>query len=341
MIKKSIFLLIIYFFILPVDVLTSDLEKELKKLDNEFSGNLGVYIKLLEDNTTINYNADRRWYLASTVKIPIAIAILQKVEAGEISLDDKLTLNQTDLVDGAGALVWKEPGTSYTVRELLIRMMRDSDSVAADMLIRLMGEDNFNEHIQEHIISDGIERITTILQVRYEAYGELHEKAASLSNMDIIRLKGVTPLQERLNEFVRMIDVDKSELKVNSIPEAFEKYYESKLNTGKLVSMGLMLERLVEGKYLNDEHTKFLIDIMKGITTGDYRIKAGLPPGTVFAQKTGTQISRACNMGIIYLPNGEAPIIVAACVEKYNGLSEAETTLKQIGRLITENLLNK
>jgi beta-lactamase class A len=38
---------------------------------------------------------------------------------------------------------------------------------------------------------------------------------------------------------------------------------------------------------------------MREIATGTHRIQAGLPPGTAFAPKTGTQLERACNLGVI------------------------------------------
>jgi beta-lactamase class A len=201
-----------------------------------------------------------------------------------------------------------------------------------------MGEDEFNEHIQDNIISDGIERITTILQVRYEAYGELHENASKLSNLDIIKLK-VTPVRDRLSEFMKLASVKESELKTNSITDAFERYYDTGLNSAKPQSIGVMLERLVNGDYLNKENTDLLLSLMKGITTGDHRIKAGLPNGTIFAQKTGTQIGRAANIGIIFPKNDKPPIIVAAFAEKFEVLGEAESALENVGRLISEKWL--
>jgi hypothetical protein len=38
------------------------------------------------------------------------------------------------------------------------------------MLIRLIGEEEFNEQIRERMVADGLNQITPILQVRYEAY---------------------------------------------------------------------------------------------------------------------------------------------------------------------------
>lgn len=334
MFKKFIFSFFL-FLIASGSSLQGDLEDQFKQIDDEFSGNIGVYVKDLGNGTTINYNSDRDWYLASTIKIPLAIAVLQKVEDGELSLDDELTLSESDFVDGAGDMLWMEPGKTFTIRELIKRSIRDSDSTATDMLIRLLGEEELNEQINNRIV-EGLGFITTILQVRYEAFGQLHQNAENLSNMDIIELRGITLMEDQLDELLRRIQVQESEINVSSIPEAFERYYETDLNSGKLQSMGDMLERLAEGEYLNEDHTELLLDNMKKITTGDNRIIAGLPAGTEFANKTGTQIGRACNMGIVYPQNKEEPIIVAACAEKYERLNDAESVFKEIGHSLSE-----
>lgn len=338
MIKILIFPLILY-LIAPVNVLNPDLYEKIRQIDEESPGNLGIYIKNLEDGEVVSYNADRDWYLASTVKIPLAIAILQKIEAGELSLNDELTLRESDKVDGSGDLIWQEAGTSYTIEALIEMMMRDSDSTATDMLIRFLGEEDLNHHIRENINSEGLEPITTILQVRYDAYGEVHENVANLSNLDIIRIRGVSNLSDRLNELLRLMSVDESELQADSIVEAFERYYDRGLNSGRLDAMGSMLERLVEGELLSDVHTDFLLDIMANVTTGDRRIKAGLPEGIRFSHKTGTQIGRACNIGIIYPPTGEKPIIVSACMEQHLAVRDAETAFEKIGRSLAETWL--
>lgn len=322
----------------PEDDWVSLLNDRIERLDEETPGNLGVYIKDLGDDRTLSYNSDRYWYLASTIKIPVAIAVLQKVEEGELSLDDKLTLRESDFVDGSGDLLWQEPGTEYTVRTLITKMLRNSDSTATDMLIRLLGEEEFNLQVREAIVSEGLEPITTILQVRYEAYGEMHENAENLTNMDFIRLKGVAPGGERLDELLRMMSAEPQNLNVDTIEEAFERYYERGLNSGKLTAMGILLERLMEGELLSETHTELLLEIMEGVTTGDRRIKAGLPEGTRFAHKTGTQVRRACNVGIVE-PEGnneKSPVVVAACVEKYDALEDAEQALRGVGEAITE-----
>jgi beta-lactamase class A len=69
---------------------------------------------------------------------------------------------------------------------------------------------------------------------------------------------------------------------------------------------GLIQEPRLEGSRAPPQgsaevvHTALVLDAMERITTGDRRIKAGLPAGVSFAQKTGTQISRACNVGVVH-----------------------------------------
>jgi beta-lactamase class A len=315
------------------------IKNRIADIENKMDGKLGVFIKNLEDNLSFDYNTEEYWYLSSTVKLPLAIAILQKVEAGEISLDDRLTLKKTDFVDGAGDLLWAEPGTSYTIATLIEKMMKNSDSSATDMLFRLLGEEEFNRHIKEQIEPVGINRITTIMQVRYDAYSEIHENVKNLSNMDIIRINSGSTLTDRYNTLIQKLDVDDSQLKASSIEEAFERYYAREINSGKLQSMGSILEKLHQQELLNREHTEFLIGIMENITTGDERIKAGLPPNTRFAHKTGTQIRRACDIGMIYPSKQEEPLIMAVCMKDYDRIDRAEQVFEELGHVVSEIFL--
>lgn len=314
------------------------LSERVARIDAETAGELGVYIKRLGEPAVLDHQAQRAWYLASTIKVPVAIVLLQMVEAGELSLDEELELAATDYVDGAGDLIWQPPGGRYTLGTLLEKMIRNSDSTATDMLIRRIGEDELNRRIKASVAPEGFQPFTTILQVRYDAYGELHPSVRQLSNMDIIRLKTAAPGAERLRALLDRLPVDAKALQAPSIEAAFERYYQRGLNSGTLTAYGRMLERLVSGELLTPTHTRLLLDHMQNITTGSTRIQAGLPAGTDFAQKTGTQIARACNMGIIE-PDTDAPVIVTACAEKFDSLRQAEAALARLGQALRDAAL--
>lgn len=308
-----------------------DLQKEIARLDDRSAGTLGVYVKELEGGRELKYRSDRPWYLSSTTKVPVAIALLRKVEAGKISLTQSLTLRESDFVDGSGEVLSKKPGASLSVGYLLEKMLVQSDSTAADMLIRLVGEKDINVFLAKE---GGFGTLTTILSVRYGAFGELHPKASRLSNKDFIRFKMSKSYDERLQAFASRIGVQRTALRASSLEDAFERYYGRGQNSSTLEAFGRLLERLVKEELLSPAHTKLVLRHMERMTTGDRRLKAGLPIGKRFAQKTGTQVARLCNVGVVN-PEQKRAVVIATCVEKYPNYAKAEELLRDVGRAIS------
>lgn len=307
---------------------------ELARIDGEMPGRFGVYVKWLDDGLEVSHRADRAWYLASTIKVPLAVVVLQRVEAGELSLDQELVLAEADFVDGSGELLYADPGTRYTVDELLRNSIQDSDSTATDMLIRLLGEKSLNEHVSELVGAGELGPITTILQVRYDAYGEIHADVSRLNNMDLIALRNAGTYPQRYAALLDKLGVASDGVQAGSVPEAFQRYYQSGLNSGSLSAMGALLERLVDGELLNPENTERLLVYMRNVTTGNRRIKAGLPQNAVFAHKTGTQVDRACNVGILNPQSRAEAVVVAACAEDFGELREAEKAFERLGTVL-------
>jgi beta-lactamase class A len=312
------------------------LERRLEEIDNDMPGRLGVHLRHA-DGTRIDRGAERDWYLASTIKIPVAIAVLERVEAGELSLDETLTVQETDFVDGAGDLHWRDPGFDIRLEELIEKSLRDSDSTATDMLIRLVGADHLNRRVAEWA-GEGFNDITTIMQVRYDVYGPAHPGVAELSNMDILKLRNAEAGEPRLQALARALGVPRDELKGGDFDALFASYYETGLNSARLEAFGTLLERFYRGELLNEAHTSLLLKHMQAITTGDRRIAAGLPEDAAFAQKTGTQIGRACNVGILNPENADAALVVAACAEDFGAMRNAEQAFEALGRALGESL---
>lgn len=311
------------------------LKSRIESIDGESPARLGVHVRHLGDGKAVSHRADRPWYLASTVKIPLAVAIMQRVEDGKLSLEKELELQESDWVDGSGELLYKDPGARFSVDELIGRSLRDSDSSATDMLIRLIGEDSFNDQIRERMDIQDFGPITTILQVRYDAWAEVHPGVVDLTNMDFIDLKTVGR-DERYHLVLEKLGIGAGQTHATGMREAFERYYARGINSGSLKVFGSLLERLVKGELINEAHTARLLDHMENITTGDKRIKAGLPEGTPFAQKTGTQVARACNVGVLHPRDPAKAVVVTACVEGHDDLADAEAVFRQLGQALTE-----
>lgn len=312
---------------------TASLARDIEQIDQSFSGDLGVYIRHMGSHQSVSHNVEQDWYLASTTKIPLAIALMQRAESDGLDLEQKLTLRDSDYVDGSGDLMWVEPGARYSLEELNKRSIEDSDSTATDMLIRFLGEESFNEQVKR-MVPDGLGPITTILQVRYDAYSEVHPRVSVLTNRDFIDLKTVSTYDARFDMLIEKLAVSADDIGASSVREAFERYYERGLNSGNLVTFGRLLEQLVDGELLNEAHTERLLGYLSEITTGDNRIAGGLSSEIRFAHKTGTQVARSCDIGVLNPQTPDDAVIVAACAKNYGALKEAEKAYQAVGHAL-------
>ncbi|MEP1215831.1 MAG: serine hydrolase [Marinobacter sp.] len=314
----------------------SALQKEIERIDESFPGDLGVYVRHLGTGVKVAHNTEQDWYLASTTKLPLAIVLMQKAENQGLDLEQKLTLRDADYVDGTGDLLWVDPGARYSLEELNRRSIVDSDSTATDMLIRFVGEDSLNEEVKR-LVPEGLGPITTILQVRYDAYSEVHPSVSVLTNRDFIELKTANTYRARYDMLLEKLDISASEANAGSVREAFERYYQRGINSGSLKAYGVLMEQLARGELLDEAHTEQLLGYLSEITTGDHRIAGGLPAGTPFAHKTGTQVARSCDIGLLTPQVPDEAVIIAVCARDYAALSEAEKAYQAIGRALHES----
>lgn len=129
---------------------------------------IGVSALIIETGDTINFHQEQRFPMQSTYKFPIAMAILHLVDQGKFTLEQKITINQSEIIPrGASVIREKYPqGASLTLDELLRLNIAESDGTACDVLIRLAGG---TQKVQDYISSIGIKEMriatTEILQV--------------------------------------------------------------------------------------------------------------------------------------------------------------------------------
>ena len=273
------------------------------------------------------------------MKVLVAIAVLQEVDAGRLALADRVVLMERDRIE-AGKLVWQPPGGSYSVDELLRRMLGDSDNTAANMLIRRIGLERLNESARAAMGTAGFRELTDFATIRRDVYAEIHADARRLSNDELVRIAAAPLGPARVEAVRRALRKEPSELDAKTIGEAYDRYYVTKRNAATLEAYGAMLEKLVRGELLSPGSTERLFGHMKlGIYT-NYRLQAGLPRSVTFIHKTGTQYLRACHAGVISPEGGGARgVVVAACTAGLDEQGAAGTVLKRVGQSISETVL--
>ena len=79
--------------------------------------------------------------MASVFKVPLAVTLLRKADAGELDLDGMVEVKVEDLVKGSGLLqmAFRQPRVTLSVLSLIDLMLAASDNSASDILLRLAG----------------------------------------------------------------------------------------------------------------------------------------------------------------------------------------------------------
>jgi beta-lactamase class A len=87
---------------------------------------------------------------ASTIKVPILVAFLQEVDAGNIALNQGLIMAEDQVAGGSGTMQNDPVGSRYTALEVASQMIVTSDNTATNMMIdALGGMDVLNQRFQD------------------------------------------------------------------------------------------------------------------------------------------------------------------------------------------------
>ncbi|WP_162617924.1 serine hydrolase [Salinicola halophilus] len=326
----------------PIPTWPDRLTAEVARIDAEYPGEIGVYVQDLDDDTRFAYRADQPWYLASMIKVPVALALMREVDAGNLTLDDTMTLRQSDYVDGAGETNWHGVGETLSLRWLLEQMITRSDNTATDMLIRRVGVETVNDNL-DRLIGPGIGTITTLADVRRHAYAEFHPNAFDLDGLEFLDIRKATREPARLAAISRFIGVPVSDFQARDLSQAFDRYYETGLNAGRLDSVGRLLAMIERGETLSPASTQTLLAVMERTRTGANRLRRSWPDDVDFAHKTGTQRSRFCDGGIASRDTAEGVrrVVVVTCAKGTLSMAPAERAMRDVGAAVWETgLLN-
>jgi beta-lactamase class A len=100
-------------------------------------GRVGFAALDLQSGKAIDWQADERFPTQSVFKLPIAIEVLLRADAGRLDLERSVALGTADVRPGPqGTLAVP---TTRTIGELLDAMITHSDNVACDKLLALIG----------------------------------------------------------------------------------------------------------------------------------------------------------------------------------------------------------
>jgi beta-lactamase class A len=281
-------------FLLPFSLAFSitahaQLSTDIARIAAQAHGRVGVTCSLPGRTLDCNLHAADPFPMQSVYKLPIVMAALHAVEKGRFRLDQNIRFLPSDLIspDQYSPLRDAHPhgNADVPMNELMRLAVEESDGVASDILLRVLGGPASADAYVRSLGIDGIHIIDT---------------------------------EQTLGRDVKLEDRDSAQ------PRA-------------LVAL---LRRLTDRSPLSPAHTQLLIGWMAASHTGDNRMKALLPPGTVVAGKTGTSgtgrnFTNATNdVALITLPSGQELAIAILVADSSASAAVRERVIAEIARAV-------
>lgn len=124
------------------------MDRNLAGVVRNFPGTISVYAKNLDTGKSFALRADDRVRTASTIKLPIMVAVFHSVAEGKAQWSDTIVLRDQDKVSGSGVLRELSEGVALPLRDLVHLMIVVSDNTATNLLLSRFGADSVNERME-------------------------------------------------------------------------------------------------------------------------------------------------------------------------------------------------
>jgi beta-lactamase class A len=102
---------------------------------------VGVSAVHLESGRSVRLRGGESFPMGSVYKFPIAVAVLRRVDRGQLKLDQKVTITPAEFSISVSRLRDEANGkpVTTTLRDLVRRMLGESDNTACDVLMTMLG----------------------------------------------------------------------------------------------------------------------------------------------------------------------------------------------------------
>lgn len=148
------------FFFLLISAFTfaqnSLLEQKINSVLKNKKATVGISVLGFENGFTYNKNADKKLPMQSIFKFHIAAAVLNAVDKGKLSLDQKIKLDQSNLLENTWSPLRDQyPGGNVEIplSEVIEYTVAKSDNNGCDILLKLLGG---TQTVQKFMDSKGV-----------------------------------------------------------------------------------------------------------------------------------------------------------------------------------------
>jgi len=116
------------------------LQADLIALSREYSTvHPTIFVWDYETGKYASVNSQEIFPAASIIKIPVLLEFFRSVEAGQVSIEDKMTLTDYYRAEGSGDIQFQREGNRYSMDFLAKKMIQISDNSSTNMLMSSIG----------------------------------------------------------------------------------------------------------------------------------------------------------------------------------------------------------
>ncbi|WP_332027625.1 class A beta-lactamase, subclass A2 [Kaistella sp.] len=139
---------------------SQNLKKEILQITKGKNATVAVSVLDFENNKSVHIKGNAKLPMLSVFKFHIALAVLNEVDQGKLSLDKNIFIKKSDLLENTWSPIrerFPEGNIEIPLRELIKYTVAESDNNGCDILLRLIGG---TETVQKFINSKGIRNFT-------------------------------------------------------------------------------------------------------------------------------------------------------------------------------------
>lgn len=146
------------------------LEQKIMALTKDKKATVAISVLSFDNGFKYNKNADKKLPMQSVFKFHIAAAILDFVDKGKLSLDQKVFLDQSNLLENMWSPLrdkYPKGNIEVSLREILELTVAQSDNSGCDIMLKLLGGP---QTVQKFMDSKGVKGF----QIKYSE-SEMHK----------------------------------------------------------------------------------------------------------------------------------------------------------------------
>jgi beta-lactamase class A len=267
------------------------LEARIRELGHGFEGEVGIAVRDIDSGFAANWHGDRFYPQQSVSKFWVALTALQRADAGQLDLDQRVTVTRQDLTLFHQPIAGQigENGYTTTLGQLMFRALTQSDNTCNDIVLRHAGGPSAVREMLERNRLDGVRFGPGERLLQAGIAGLRWQPAFSRGNAFFAAREAGPHARRRA---------------------AFEHYVDDPVDGATPNGITNGLARLQRGELLSTESTRRLLTTMSQTHTGPNRLRGGLAPGWTISHKTGTgqvlgsEQAGYNDIGVLHAPDG-------------------------------------